>query len=1019
MPRTAHIAPWISLFLFMAEMSLSSYSYGQSQHPLIEYSTENGLSINSINDLLFDKNGFLWVTTSDGLQRFDGYRFQTFKHDPFDKKSLPQNLVTRLYEDNDGNLWISYSAGIAFKPKGKFEFIDLSAYLHPDLKNGIYCVSENDSSVWILINQGIYSVNKSSLLTKKIFSLPELFGADGYVPLAKMYSKNDKMWLRKRSDRNGDLFLITQSGFQQYKNLQNVNILFLVPGEKDSLIVITDKQAYIGLTKDPFAVVRVLQEKFNSSVLDSPLVTFPRKIGNKQWMLQGTKKILVFDENTQEIKDFRYNNYFSNNINHYLNAITTDKSGNEWLGYDPIGGIKMLPQSLQKFNSFIRPDKNALPYCLAADNNGKIYTGIFRGDIEVYNKEGSYSGKIGLPASHKKSGSARAMAMIDSVTMIVRSTYDELYAIDTRNRHLKILSHLLPAKNDSVFTGDFEPFTQKIREGEVWLSYFNSILSIKKDRKGILISIVYTLPSKERITGFFRENNGRLWIGTMTGVGYFLNNSFYRFPLSVYAKNINQNQDGRIWITATNGVYIIRNDKPGNYRVEKQLNEKDGLLNSFVYGVLFDDAGNGWISTNRGIAKIVQGTPSGDNAWTITSYSAKEGLQGDEFNTKGFCKGPDGSLYFAGVNGINFFKPAGIINSEPSQTMLTAIEVNNISYQPALQPELINSIRLPSNQNNIRLSFACMDFTATEKNKFKFWLKGFQNDWTLPQTNNTVQYILPPGEYDLLVQGANYEGLWSKEPLKLHISILPPWYQTLWAKILFALLIIGAVGTVFYFISRNRYQKKLRRLEMEQEVQKEKQRLSRDLHDNLGSQLTWLSNTINQLERSQEEHQPMDKKLNQLKEGSNELMQTLRETIWIMNKEKIGAVDLFDKLVNHAARHIEAYPPLQLFTEEIISVDLQLSSGQALQLFRICQEAITNACKHAQATLLNIKADTADDRFTITIIDNGKGFDLKTNNSSGHYGLQNMQERAKESNLDFKISSSQNKGTIISVSLRQ
>jgi signal transduction histidine kinase len=204
---------------------------------------------------------------------------------------------------------------------------------------------------------------------------------------------------------------------------------------------------------------------------------------------------------------------------------------------------------------------------------------------------------------------------------------------------------------------------------------------------------------------------------------------------------------------------------------------------------------------------------------------------------------------------------------------------------------------------------------------------------------------------------------------------------------------------------------------MEQEVQKEKQRLSRYLHDNLGSQITLLSNNITQLERAEEEKRPVEKNLSQLKEGTGELMQTLRETIWILNKDKISCVELFDKVVSLAARHIEVCPPMKLHTEENISSNIELNSGQALQIFRICQEAINNTCKHAQATTLSIKANSRKNYFSISVSDNGKGFDLNENGIEGHYGLQNMQDRAKESNLDLNFQSSPGNGTSISVAL--
>jgi len=580
---------------------------------------------------------------------------------------------------------------------------------------------------------------------------------------------------------------------------------------------------------------------------------------------------------------------------------------------------------------------------------------------------------------------------------------------------MQLLSYLLPPRPDSLSV-DFESAMQKKENGEVLLSYSNSVLSLKKNKYGFICTTLCTLPVKELITTIHYNNAGQLWIGTIAGTWLFVRkdssgekNNFQKIPLPhTYVKHINKHISGNIWITTTNGIYILQQNK-----VLKHLNTKDGLPNSFVYSVLFDDDGNSWVSTNRGLAKI-------DTAFRITSYSAKEGLQGDEFNTKGYCKGADGTLYFAGVNGINFFKPQDLVSkSDASPTMLTEIEVNNEPYLPNLQPEFISSISLPHRENNIRLSFSCMDFTVPEKNQYKFWLKGFQNDWTLPQTNNTVQYILPVGEYELHVLGANYEGVWSKEPLILKINILPPWYQTNWAKAIFAFLILTFVAAVFYFISRSRYQKKLRELQMEQEVQKEKQRLSRDLHDNLGSQITWLSNNITQLERAEEEKQPVEKRLSQLKEGTGELMQTLRETIWILNKDKIRCVELVDKVVSLAARHIEVCPPMKLITEENILSNIELNSGQALQIFRICQEAINNVCKHAQATTLTIKADSANNHFAISVSDNGKGLVVNENGLEGHYGLQNMKERAKETNLDLNISSSAGGGTTVAVSTQE
>lgn len=984
--------------------------YGQSQYPLIEYNTENGLSLNSVNDLLFDKQGFLWVSTADGLQRFDGYRFQTFKHDASDKKSIPENTVSSIYEDQTGNLWITHRTGICFKPKSKNEFIDVTSVLSgPPFRHPLTCVNETDSTVWILnYPSGVYAINKFSLLAKKVYSLPGFTDQILIYLISRMYTKGEKVWFKKRLDKGGDLFLISDNELKQFSNNSKLKVFFLIPGQKDSLVVISDKWVYKASVNDPFTPLRILRAGFDSTIFDHELLFLPKKISNDQWLLLGGKKILLYDASKEGFLPFPVNDYFAGDLVRFLHTATADRHQNSWLGFNGIGGIKVI--TLQKFNLFDRPVKNALTYTLATDHKEKIFAGIYFGDIEVYDKEGRFLQKIKLPEAHKRTGSPRSMTMIDSVTLIVRSTLNELYAIDTRSGKLQLLSHLLPPRSDSVSV-EFESGMQEAGKDEVWFSYANSILSLKKNlsdrqsgKTGFQCTTICTLPVKEHITSIHCNSNGQLWIGTIAGTWLFEKNNFRHISMPhTYVKHINKHSSGRVWIATTNGIYILENNK-----VIRHLNIIDGLPNSFVYSVLFDNSGNSWVSTNRGLAKI-------DSAFIITNYSAKEGLQGDEFNTKGYCKAPDGTLYFAGVNGINFFKPEGLVSkSGPSKTMLTNIEVNNQPYLPYLQPEFINKINLPHQQNNIRLSFSYMNFTVPEKNQYKFWLKGFQNDWSLPQTNNTVQYILPPGEYELHVLGANYEGVWATEPLILKINILPPWYQTTWAYLIIGFLILSAVAASFYLISRARYQRKLRKLKLDQEVQKEKQRLSRDLHDNLGAQITWLSNNIQQVQSAQEQHQSTEQKMNRLKEGAGELMQTLRETIWILNKDKISGIDFFDKLVNHASKHMEAYPFIQLQTEENISVNIQLNSGQALQLFRICQEGVTNACKHAQANILYIKASSAAGNFSITISDDGKGFDINTENP-GHYGLQNMKQRAVESNLQLSIVSSPGKGTNITI----
>ncbi len=983
----------------------------QSAHPLTNYTTEQGLSLNSVNDLLFDRQGFLWITTADGLQRFDGYRFQTFRHDPADKKSIPENSISEVFEDMNSNLWVTFRTGICFKPKGKIEFTDLSSKFPTRFSRfPKICLGENDSTVWIAgYPDGIFSINKTTLSVKKTASFPAIDANELVYSMIRYRRKGDIAWLRKGKEKDGDLLRIDSGGLHHLANKAKTIVYYLLPVHTDSIVVISDKFFYIAGSKDPFTPVRVLGKMPGSESFNFEHLNQAKKIKNNQYLLPGIDKLFIYDGNTQAISEYPYSEYFPKELARLISPVTTDNYQNDWIGFNGIGGIKV--SSLQKFSLFNRPQKNLLPYTITGDEKGNIYAGIYLGDIEMYDSKGQFLKKFLLPATHKVTGSPRAMSMIDSATLVVRSTLNELYAIDIRSGNLQHLSALLPSRSDSVIR-DFEVDMRQVNENEVWFTYSDNILALKKNKGQYSCSVVCKLPFQEIPTSFFNTPGGKLWIATPTSLWVLEKNKFRKITLPVtYVKHVNVTTGGIVWLATTNGIFILKNEQ-----VVKTITVKDGLPNSFVYSVLFDGQQNTWVSTNRGIARIIPPSVGKDSSYNIISYTAKEGLQGDEFNTKGYYKSSDGTLYFAGVNGINYFKPEELVNkSAASPTMLTHIEVNNLPYNPGLQAEFINSISLSHQDNNISLSFSCMDFTVPEKNQYKFWLKGFQDDWSLPQTNNTVQYILPPGDFKLYVLGANYEGVWSKEPLVLNIHILPPWYQTTLARVIGVILALVLVGGVFYLISRRRYQKKLRALQLEQEVQKEKQRLSRDLHDNIGSQLTWLSNTITQLEQHYEQQQPVTPKISQLKEGTSEMMKTLRETIWIMNKEKISALEFFDKLVSHAARYLEAYPAMELQTSEKIGPAYYFNSGKALQLFRICQEVINNACRHANASVLTIKAETRAEQFMLTISDNGRGFDPAGSEKAGHYGLQNMQERAKESAIKLRIDSAPGKGTSIHI----
>lgn len=235
-------------------------------------------------------------------------------------------------------------------------------------------------------------------------------------------------------------------------------------------------------------------------------------------------------------------------------------------------------------------------------------------------------------------------------------------------------------------------------------------------------------------------------------------------------------------------------------------------------------------------------------------------------------------------------------------------------------------------------------------------------------------------------------------------------------KQIYTIIFIGLLclaAAVFYSLYQSRNAKQ--KLQMQRQVQEEKERLSRDLHDNLGSQMALLSNNIENLDINSKKQLGIEENIEKIKGTSRQLLQTLRETIWILNKEQVTAQDFFDKLVDYTHRYLQSYPGIQLKVEENFSGNKLLNSNEALQLFRICQEAITNACKYSGSESLLLQGNTTPGSFTVMIRDFGKGFSVNEVHMEGHYGLKNMKQRAASVHAELEIDPAPGEGVAVTI----
>jgi signal transduction histidine kinase len=461
--------------------------------------------------------------------------------------------------------------------------------------------------------------------------------------------------------------------------------------------------------------------------------------------------------------------------------------------------------------------------------------------------------------------------------------------------------------------------------------------------------------------------------------------------------------------------------------------EKQGLPNDSVFGILKDDQGFLWLTTNNGLAKFDLRTEE------ITVYDVTDGLQSNVFNSNAYFRGSDGTMYIGGINGFNTFKPEDIhSNPVTPQVAITRFEVFSEPMKLDLSGE--TPIELSYQQDFFTFEFAALDFNAPQKNRYAYMLEGFDQNWIEIEDRRFATYTnLPGGEYVFRVKASNSDGVWNETGISIPIMVTPPIWETLWFQglgiaMLVIFIVLGfrwrlrtvhaqkadlekqvAIRTselMHQIDQREKAEQALAEKAAQEAVAIDRTRLARDLHDAVTQTLFSASMIAEVLpdiwSTSQIEGRRRLDELRQLTRGALAEMRTLLVELRPSGLTEIPLPDLLRQLCESLIGRARLPIQLHIEGEGKLPPDLQIC------FYRIAQEALNNIVKHARATqaLVTLRLN---ETVTLSIVDNGSGFD-PASVSPRHYGLKIMCERAEALGAEFSIYSEPGEGTQISVS---
>lgn len=1027
---------WNLIKIILLIVSITSLSFTfEDVYQFKNISLKDGLSQSTINAIIQDRYGYMWFGTQDGLNRYDGYDFVVYRNDKNDPTSISDNWIWTIFEDSRGDLWIgTYNGGLNKFDRQHNKFI---RYQHNKLdtnslsnNNVISIVEDKSGSLWIGTWGG---------------------GLQRFDEQKNTFTRLDLKTLNVRcllKDRNGLIWIGTWNGLYTY-NPDSEHLSLYKHDPNNTKSISDDKILNIYEDKKGHIWISTLTAGLN--LFDSMKNEFRRyQIGSNKvsqiaeddrgvlWIATRGDGLILFDQVNGKLTQI---NYDMNNIDgvsdETIISIFSDYVGGIWLGTGS-NGINYYNSIRNKFQQFkYDPNSNKglnnpTVRAICEDRFGKVWIGTRGGGLNCYDKNTrKYIYYTHNPNDKYSLSDNSVMALLeDSQGNLWIGT--EYGGLDLLNRVNNTFIHYQYNRDDSnSISSNNVMVIHEDRKGNLWIGTSGGGLNQFDNKKKKFFRYQRTGNKPNELSGNYiwsilEDKYGYLWIGTWgAGLNQFNpltgTNKIYQYEpanqsciSSNTVQSIYEDSNGDLWIGTFGGGLNRFNRSDGTFT---HFTQKDGLPNNVVYGILEDANGNLWLSTNKGLSCF---NPKNKE---FRNYDFHDGLQSNEFNQGAYFKNKKGDFFFGGINGVNSFNPKKIKkNNNVPKIVITNFRVFDKQVKLNASLETIEEIKLSYKENFFSFEFSALDYTVPEKNQYMYMLEGYDRDWINSGTRRYAAYTnLNGGNYIFKVKGSNGDGVWNNQGKTLKIVIIPPYWETWWARSLAALLLIS-LGYLFY---RSRMMKLTKEKLAQQEISKrfvefqehERRRIASELHDSLGQNLLIIKNALSQFEGNIKTLSPEE--LHDISELAQESIDEVREISYDLHPHTLDRLGLKKAIQSCVKKFMQVSPIKFVYNSE--EIDNLFSPIEEIHIFRIIQEALNNIVKHSGATECIVDVKQVEDILEIKISDNGKGFNIenihgviKTNEG---FGISNIYERVRLLQGKIKINSSINEGTDIFIQI--
>ncbi len=1015
--------------------------FAQSLFKSNQFTSDNGLSQNTVRCIGEDSLGYLWIGTQDGLNKFDGYQFQIFRHNPEDSTTLNNSSITSLYTDSENTIWVGTLAGINHKSQKENLFISIKEWDVGKIKPlpSKYYPTLYKKYLLLATGKGLILFDKKNFKTKQIvFVSNDTINSKNMLIYCYTWQQNTGkpiLWIgtrkyglwrlefsglnivnksfislhnywKKHSNyepeiydlifRNDTLWIASKAGlFYLNTNRKKLKINTWRPDDKTNFFsgmsvrcFFIDFQGnyWIGTMRNGLFRYCPSQKNIPEQINDEGILTIYQDQFHTLWV--GTSGAGLFKYNLDQpiFNTYRpFPNQKTNSHKNHIWAIYQDNTGLIWLGTNY--GIKFInlknnnltfAARIRKLEKTLSLLKNLQVRSIIPDNRGNLWIGTLEdGLFQFYIPQNTIF--------HYKHNAQNPNSLPGNIIYKLFVDFDQNLWI---GMNINGLSRAIFDKN-------------KIQA----FHNYNNLLKIDNSNNLWILDIVQIRSDSSNYLWLATWQNGLIRMDLKTGKlkKFIAGKSDSLNTNCILTLHYSTKKNCRILWIGTYGGGLTKLDLD-TYNFNNYTT-KQGMANNIVYAILEDDSGNLWLSTNYGLSYFdVQNEK-------FINYDIRDGLQSMEFNLHAAFKNSDGKFFFGGVNGLNYFKPKNLINRIPPKLDIKRIIIFNKNGKKEYTFPLQRTIKLDYDQNSLQIEFVALHSKNPQKIQYAYQLAEWGTKWIPIGFQRKVTFMnLPAGHYNFRVRACNSDGVWNKKGIAFNIIISPPFWKSNFAFLIYFMLFLS----LLYFLHRIKINEalKIERIKIQERLQVKKE-IESDFHDELGIRLTKIIQFSNKLKLMPLNANESMRIIDKISMHARELDSELNEFLWEIDIKEKTLEDLIIQLKECSDN---------FFDENIIHFNLInhiKNPGEIILPFnwrrnivKIFKEGMHNILKHSKhCKNVHLSFDVVNNTLRIVLADDGDGFCMEEIEPGK--GLKNMQKRAQEIKAKLRIYTRKGQGTSI------